>query len=79
MKSKTLPDIHDNQESPGIQLLLGHKKLKSIVHYPGTEVDDASVIPESIEVNVVSAATAVLCQQWIWTFTEHRACQRATD
>jgi len=53
--------------------------LKSIAHYLGTEVDDASVIPESIEVKVVSAATAALCQQWIWTFTEHRASQWATD
>lgn len=33
-----------------IQLLLGHKKLKSTVRYPGIEVDDALEISEAIEV-----------------------------
>lgn len=33
-----------------VQLLLGHKKLESIVRYLGIEVDDALEISESIEV-----------------------------
>lgn len=33
-----------------IQLLLGHKKLESTVHYLGIEIDDALEMSESIEV-----------------------------
>lgn len=46
-----------------IQLLLGHKKLESTIRYLGIEVDDALEISESIEVKVVRAATAALCQK----------------
>ena len=33
-----------------MQLLLGHTKLVSIVHYLGIEVDDALAIAEQVEV-----------------------------
>jgi site-specific recombinase XerC len=33
-----------------VQLLLGHSKLESTVHYPGIEVDDALEISEQTEI-----------------------------
>ncbi len=34
---------------PAVQILLGHTKLESTVHYLGVEVDDALRIAEQIE------------------------------
>src|SRR5437016_5494197 len=43
-------DLPADQESPAVQLLLGHSKLESTVRYLGIEVDDALEIAEQTEV-----------------------------
>jgi hypothetical protein len=44
------PHLSEDEESQGVQLLLGHSKLESTVRYLGVEVDDALEMAEQTEV-----------------------------
>lgn len=47
---KSFADLPANEESSGVQLLLGHTKLESTVRYLDIEVDDALEMAEQTEV-----------------------------
>jgi hypothetical protein len=49
-KNEGIADLQTNEESPSVQLLLGHTKLESTVRYLGIEVDDALEMAEQTEV-----------------------------
>jgi site-specific recombinase XerC len=49
-RTKVTLIYHQTKNLRAVQLLLGHAKLESTVHYLGIEVNDALEIAESTEV-----------------------------
>ena len=43
------PDLQEDRQPAGIQLLLGHTKMDSTVRYLGVELEDALAISEGID------------------------------